>query len=207
MPQSLALRQGRDMFYGIDYTTTVNGSVIKFVHCEECEHEYVYEMARRISRSAFSVLGVHNQEAADRSHRHAETALEKSLRESCDPVPCPQCGHYQQAMVDRIRKTRLKWMKTAALYLMALAPMVVIFTLIGSERNRKHLVKGTQLAPSIAVIGGYLSLIPILLIGRRHLNRVHDPNSQNVHDRIALGRMRAVSKVQYMQTYPSRGQR
>jgi hypothetical protein len=98
------------MFYGVDWTVTRSGSVLKFVRCEQCNHEYAYWMHRKIQHSSFSVLGLDNRGAANRADREAQTRLQRSLSNYCDPVPCPECGHYQSEMIDRVRRTRAMWL-------------------------------------------------------------------------------------------------
>jgi hypothetical protein len=116
------------MFYGIDWTVTRSGSVLKFVRCEQCNHDYAYWMHRKIEHSSFSVLGLDNRGASGRAGNEAATRLRQSLLNSCDPVPCPECGHFQDAMVLRSRRIRLVWLWNIAIALIPLsvfAPVAV----------------------------------------------------------------------------------
>src|SRR5438445_532876 len=88
-------------FYSV---RTKTGSVAKFVTCEGCGYEYVYILSRKSIGKALSIYALHNQEASNRSQRNADLHLQRLLAKSCDPVPCPQCGWYQESMVRRARK-------------------------------------------------------------------------------------------------------
>lgn len=191
------------MYWGDDYTTTREGLAVKGVCCEKCGYEYVYLMSRSVSRSGFSFLGLENDVAIAASEHRSEIALENSLRNGCDSVPCPECGHYQEAMVRRIRRIRLQWMKTTAAYLALLGPMCVLTALVSdhwehppllSEFDRLSIVWAMSAALAAAITG--------LLLTRYCLNYFYDPNAEDLELRQEQGRIRAISKVEFIRRYP-----
>src|SRR5262245_28452231 len=48
---------------GVDYTSTVTGSVLKQVRCEQCNLEYLYEMTRSARGEGTSLLFLDNEGA------------------------------------------------------------------------------------------------------------------------------------------------
>ncbi len=186
------------MFLGLDFTTTASGTVIKFVECEECRDGYAYRMARQIKASEFSPFALDNRRAAQGSHRSATERLRAALAKSCDPIPCPHCGWYQEAMVLRLRRIRFKW-ATQLCILLFLAPLFLVL-LLASLIGAKHVLPESYFGPLAGGIAGTAwGLIPLLLAGRYLLNRRYDPNRKPVENRIALGRNLALSEIQYLQ--------
>ena len=183
------------VFIGVDYTTTKHGSIAKFVRCEVCSHEYVYILSRKSTGKALSVLGLHNQEAANRSQSNADSHLREVLEKGCDPVPCPQCGWYQPPMVRRVRQLRLRWMKDVAFVLAALMIVIGFLFLYG----RMKVVPNEE---------GLLAYFGVVLLGclvcgavyatRFMLNANYNPNDEDVEKRLALGRERATSKSEFL---------
>jgi hypothetical protein len=180
------------MFLGIDYTTTASGAVLKFVQCEDCGKGYAYWMSRRIRASQFSPLALTNRGSAEGARTKAEDRLRESLKNSCDPVPCPHCGKYQEAMVLRLRRIRFKWVTKFCIGLFLASLWIVLF-LAGL-----HMVPEEHLGEAIAVIlVATWGPIPILLLGRYLLNRKYDPSRSPVETRLKLGDRLALSDREY----------
>jgi hypothetical protein len=81
---------------GVRYTSTAAGEAPKFVTCKKCDHEYGYWMRRTGSSSSTSWFLVGRDAAQTRSGGAAEAEVARRLRTEHDPVPCPECGHYQK---------------------------------------------------------------------------------------------------------------
>ncbi len=174
------------MFFGIDYTTTAAGTVLRFVRCEECAGAYAYRMTRKVTASQFSPYALNNRGASEGSQTEAADRLDAALANSCDPVPCPHCGRYQKAMVLRLRRIRFKWFTKLSILLL-LAPLFLNLVL-AVVFVQHHLVPEEVAGPlALAIAGTCWGLIPLLLGGRYVLNRRYDPNLKPVENRIALG--------------------
>jgi hypothetical protein len=184
------------MYLGTDYTATASGSVVKIVCCEACDHEYAYGMSRRISSSTFSVLGLDGNDAAASSQQDARQRLRRALKKGCDPVPCPQCGWYQKAMILRLRKIRLRWVTNLVLALI-LSPIFI--TPIAALIFLREIF--FVLTADFVMWGS----VPLLLLGRYLLNKSYDPNRASVESRIALGRKLAFSEEEYFRYVEEEG--
>ena len=95
---------------GMDYTSTVEGSVIKHVTCEQCQLPYVYVATRRASGRGSSLLFMDNSGAQERAQDRAGAALKKLLDQAVEPVPCLGCGWMQQDMVREARQRFHRWL-------------------------------------------------------------------------------------------------
>jgi len=91
---------------GASYTSTASGSIVKPVQCVRCGGEYVYIMERKVTGGGFSFLYVDNDGAARRAAAAARQNLQTRLKDDCDLVACPDCGHYQPQMIRKIRGRR-----------------------------------------------------------------------------------------------------
>jgi hypothetical protein len=98
------------LYFGRTYTAAISGTAIKEVRCEECSETYFYKMVRRGEGQGTSPYYLNNAGAERRAQKGAQTQLEKLLRKGVDPVPCPDCGWFQENMVREVRRRRLRWM-------------------------------------------------------------------------------------------------
>ncbi len=179
------------MYLGNDYTATAAGSVIKLVRCEQCSHEYGYKMSRKVSGRAFSALGLNNQNASDAATNLANRRLRRAIARSCDPVPCPSCGWYQEEMLARLRRTRFKWVDTLAI-------LLFMFPIFATMIEGCYFVNNENalLCFGVTFAVGW-SFIPLVLFGRRWLNGIIDPNARAAAARIDLGRQLALSPKRF----------
>lgn len=178
------------MFLGTDWTATRAASVVKFVRCEQCNHDYAYRMRRQIESSSFSVLGLDNSAAASRAAEDAERRVLRVLENSCDPVPCPECGLYQAAMVPRSRRIRLVWLWKFGITLIPLSIPAAIFPI--------KLFPPESKASAAGLICGSVLLVSLTIILARYWsNRRYDPNGKPVTRRIELGKRLVLSRKEY----------
>lgn len=94
------------VYYSKTYRHAMSRAVLKDVSCERCKCAYRYELIRRVERTSSGLFS-----SASSAEKNASKALEKALRKGVDPVPCPDCGWFQQPMVHEYRRRRLKWLK------------------------------------------------------------------------------------------------
>lgn len=77
---------------------TVKGAALRGITCERCGCQYLYRLTREITRRSRTPA----PEAPDPA-RAARKVLKRELKWGIDPVPCPDCGYLQRAMVRRIK--------------------------------------------------------------------------------------------------------
>jgi hypothetical protein len=159
------------------------GSIIKFLRCEQCGKAYAYEMLRGADGETF---------------RSANMRLRSKLERSCDPVPCPDCGWYQQEMVHRLRMKHLAWLQliAQALVLISIAVLVVLMSiavdLLENPGERRsdiwYLLPWVGWVVTLAAAGA-------LFILRKVLCDEYDPNDESVEVRKRQGRARALGRI------------
>ena len=181
------------------YTTTMHGSALKFVPCENCSTEYVYVLERDGVGAGTSMYLLNNEGAADHAKSGAEETLKCVLANDFDPVPCPACGHYQRFMFPKLPETTGMWVHV----------FLVLFILIGCFNAAiavywlgAYLVRPNDDAFTNGVVAGSV-LLPVCLIGlglslvQRSKIRNFDPNAGDPQARIALSRSRAVTRTEF----------
>ncbi|MFO0598506.1 MAG: hypothetical protein U0228_24585 [Myxococcaceae bacterium] len=94
------------MYVGKRYTATVEGSVWKAVTCENCRLQWAYKLVRKAEGTGRSPYFLDNDGAADRASAEARQELQKKLENDVDAVSCPQCHHYQAAMLSEAKYDR-----------------------------------------------------------------------------------------------------
>ena len=179
------------MYLGNTYTATAAGSVLKLVHCEQCNHEFGYKMSRKAAGDAFSTLGLSNQRAADAAETQAGKRLQRKLAKSCDPVPCPECGLYQPEMVARLRVVRFKWLDNPVFGLI-LSPIFMSIFLGGYFARQEQPILWFGVLFGVA-----WGLALAIGLTRTWLNRVIDPNASPANKRIALGKRLSMTKAEF----------
>jgi hypothetical protein len=121
--------------YAMRYSTRLGAQVPKLVTCEECGLEYVYLMKRTAEGEGTSLLFVDNAGAQNRAAQEAHEALIYKLQTSCDAVPCPACGHYQEHMIPRARYHHNRWMLKAGLALVPFAAIGMLVAMVLPPRG------------------------------------------------------------------------
>jgi hypothetical protein len=180
---------------GIDYTSTMSGAVLKFVRCEHCGTEYVYQLERTATGEGTSFLFSDNKGASARAASRAEDALRRKLERGVDLVPCPACGWYQQNMLPRARREHRRWMlNTGACLTIGLIPVALIGGLISAGQV------GTPAIPWPVILAGLVVLAALgigLMVGKFILARGYDPNSQDVETSKQLSQERAMLRDEF----------
>jgi hypothetical protein len=183
--------------YAQSYNVSATGSVVKLVECESCKGEYVYKLTRQGEGSGTSMLFLDNEGAQGRAEQEARQLLLERLLTSCDPVPCPFCGWYQQNMVDRMRRHHQGWMITVGFLAGFAAFVCCLVAAFFTTRNdaANYVAQSVVFWLLTAVLG---IAAPALIWGKHYLARIYDPNQQDVEKRKELGRYRAMSKADFM---------
>jgi hypothetical protein len=170
---------------------TEKGSAVKAVVCENCNYYYAYRLSREAVGDSTGFL-VPDYETAQ---QRASDKLRELLERGCDPVPCPECGWYQQNMVTRARQLKYRPLLIIGVVLIIIV-MVLSFPVIICTFNEGP--KGPTLRSGI----GYFVLLLIwevalatsagCLAARFLLPCFFNPNKADVESRIQLGRSRAI---------------
>ena len=191
--------------YALDYTATVSGQIPKFVTCEKCTMEYVYLMQRSAQGEGTSFLFLNNAGAQDRAQAEAEAALFRKLQKSCDLVPCPSCGWYQNDMVLRSRKLLHRWITPVLWFITPGAIVVLLLALVSTAA----IIKNPKNVPLQMVIwswpGALLLTFAVIasLRWRRKRRACYDINQEEIESRKQLGQKLAMSKQRFLQVMQS----
>src|SRR5437763_12084439 len=81
------------------------GFVWKHNRCERCQSEYFYRLDR-VGKGNHTSYGGDQFAAQQAADWAARANLDRMLQNDADPVPCPDCGWYQQPMVRAMRDRR-----------------------------------------------------------------------------------------------------
>jgi hypothetical protein len=83
---------------GAKNVAAVQGAVWKFVSCAHCQERFAYLLELEATGEDHDLLFLDSEGSAERAQIQAE---QNFLRKSCNvvlPVPCPNCGFYQDDM-------------------------------------------------------------------------------------------------------------
>jgi hypothetical protein len=181
-----------------EYTATVNGRVLKLVPCEYCTTEYVYVLERESKGTARCPYSVLSEDGQARLVSCAEESLQQYLANDFDPVPCPVCGNYQRFMFPKLMQAGCLSMVATAVVLLAGGLSVVGVMLQAVDYlDRPSDQALWRLAGAFAVLAVIGLIGAGLWATRRAQVRKFDPNAKNKQARIALGRSRAVTRVEF----------
>ena len=139
-----------------------------------------------------------SQKMRERAQASAEALLEKRLGRECEPVPCPDCGHYQRHMLDRAARLRFGWLAKTGLYLLLLSvPFGVVTVVIHAIANQRP-APGQELVATIfaSLFGACLAAGVLLPLGRVYCGWRYDPNGLDVDLRLRIGRDLAVKPAE-----------
>lgn len=89
--------------YGEKYTISATGAKWKLVLCKNCGCEYVYMVKTTASGTAENLLWLNKQGAIQKAEERASKNLNKRLDKLKKEYPCPNCGHYQPEMIQRMK--------------------------------------------------------------------------------------------------------
>jgi hypothetical protein len=173
-------------------------STLKSVVCQHCCHRYAYRMERTASGMAFSPPLFGGDAAEARAAADSVKAVQRTLEDECDAVPCPQCGAYQPNMVEVLRNQHNSFLRGLAAGVLLLAgPLFAVFAArIG-------------VAVGVFALSATASMSISLFALRQHLARRYDPNAAiEVDRRKAYGRSRVADAWRHYGTKshnPERG--
>ncbi len=182
-----------------EFTTTMQGRVLKAVSCENCSTEYVYLMERESSGVGTSMYMLDNEGAEGHSQSAAADTLKSVLENDFDPVPCPVCGHYQRFIFPKMREMKGMWELAIKLVVILIGS---IATVVGTRDSIAYLRRpNDDDLKNMAIAWSVLLLMCLVGLGLWIVNRFKvrhfNPNAQDQQSRIAIGRNRAVTRAEF----------
>lgn len=162
-----------------DLATFADGRRVD-VACERCGCRFRYRLVRRATGRRVSLGGAsEGADGAAAASRAAAAKVAARLTRETDPVPCPDCGHYQAEMVRDVRRRYARSMLPLACFVPAVVAVLGPLALVG-------LPGGGWWPPARADLGGWLLLVtlaagivlpPVLVpLARRAIASTIDPN-------------------------------
>jgi len=161
-------------------TVEVVATMVKEVICEKCQTRYAYSLKRKEFGSGTSLYGVDNAGAQARAVDAAHANLQNALDNAIEMVPCPNCGLYQSAMVEFLKKSHLKWLYLVAGFLFVCGFVVLV---------RAFMLGNMALVPASV---GCFAVAAGVVIFRLWSAAGFDPNTGDPADRIQLGKSLAL---------------
>src|SRR5262245_3345573 len=158
---------------GVNRVASTRGSVLKCISCQRCRMQYAYEMDLEAEGEDFDLLFVDPYGSVDRARQKAWENLQRKGGNIVLPVPCPNCGTYQDDMVRGLKDSAsINWLQIIGAVLLIGPFLPMIF--------------GFRLAWLVAILGAAVGLA--LLVRGYALAFGYDPNAGDPEPRRALGR-------------------
>jgi hypothetical protein len=89
---------------GAKYVAAVQGAAWKFVSCAHCQQRYAYLLELEATGEVHDLLFLDGEGSAERARAQAEQNLLQKSRNVVLPVPCPNCGFYQDDMSRKLKE-------------------------------------------------------------------------------------------------------
>lgn len=89
---------------GTTHVSRVRGAVWKLVSCERCIQRYAYLLELEATGEDRDLLFLDGKGSAERARAQAEQNLLRKSRNCVLPVPCPNCGFYQDEMARQLKE-------------------------------------------------------------------------------------------------------
>jgi hypothetical protein len=162
---------------GTKHIATVQGAVWKVVSCAHCQQGYAYLLELEATGENHDLFFLDGQGSAERARAKAEDNLLCKSRNVVVPVPCPNCGCYQNDMVRKLKdEVPINALHVAGVVVAALSLVPLAFS-----------------APYTWVLTLVLAVAGLGLVGTGYVVAFRfDPNGGDPEQRKALGRRHAV---------------
>lgn len=89
---------------GTKHVAAVQGAVWKFVSCAHCQQRYAYLLELEATGEDHDPLFMDGAGSAERARAKAEQNLVQKSRNVVLPIPCPNCGSYQDDMLRQLKE-------------------------------------------------------------------------------------------------------
>ena len=162
---------------GVTRVAAVQGAVWKFVSCARCHERYAYLLELEATGEDHDLLFLDGEGSAQRARAQAEQNLAQKGRNVVLPVPCPNCGLYQDDMARMLKdegSINSLQIAGAVIALLSLVPLALGI-------------------PYIWVLTVVLAVTGLALLAWGYVLAFRfDPNAGDPEPRKALGRRHAV---------------
>jgi len=162
---------------GAKHIAAVQGAVWKFVSCAQCQQRYAYLLQLEATGEDHDLLFLDGEGSAERARAKAEQNLVQKSHNVVLPVPCPNCGFYQDDMSRRLKEgASINSLQIAGVVIAGLSLIPLAFGI-----------------PYIWVVTIVLVVAGLALLAWGYVVAFcFDPNAGDPEPRKALGRKHAV---------------
>jgi hypothetical protein len=162
---------------GAKHVAAVQGAVWKFVSCAHCQQRYAYLLELEATGEDHDLLFLDGEGSAERARALAEQNLLQKSRNVVLPVPCPNCGFYQDDMSRKLKNEEsINSLQIAGVVLGVLSFVPLAFGI-----------------PYIWILTIVLAVAGLALLAYGYVVAFRfDPNAGDPEARKALGRRHAV---------------
>ncbi|WP_254507833.1 hypothetical protein [Anatilimnocola floriformis] len=87
----------------VRHVVRVKGEMLKLITCEHCQTEFGFVVQLEASGEEHDII-MADAGGAKRATKRAEQNLLKKGNNEVHPIPCPQCGAYQEDMVKLLKE-------------------------------------------------------------------------------------------------------
>ena len=114
------------MFFSVWQNTKadLSAETWKELTCANCGQVFVYHLGRVASARATRLIGTDAEPAMNAAARRAADRAEAILASATDPVPCPQCGMYQDDMVRALRRPKGRILLILGVFVLLLSAII-----------------------------------------------------------------------------------
>jgi hypothetical protein len=162
---------------GVSRVARVRGAVWKRVSCAHCQQDYAFLLELEATGEDHDLLFLDAKGSAERARARAEQNLAQKGRNVVIPVPCPNCGSYQDDMARLMKDER----------------SVNRLQIVGLVIAVLSLIQLTLGIPYIWILTVVLAAIGLALVIWGYVLAFRfDPNTGDPEPRKALGRAHAV---------------
>jgi len=162
---------------GTKHIAHAHGAIWRCIQCTNCEQGYAFQLELQATGEDFDLLFLNSEGSAERAQAKAEENLDQKSRNVVLPVPCPQCGFYQEEMSQQLKDdATINSRQVAGLVLTASSVLPLMFG------TRQFWI----LTAMLATVG--LTMITVGIVQSFRF----DPNDGDPEPRKALGQRYAV---------------
>ncbi len=162
---------------GVRRVATARGAVWKVHACENCRQQFAFLLELQATGEDHDLLFLDRDGSSKRAQEQAEENLLKKSQICVVPVPCPNCGFYQEAMSRKLKEDA--WTNRTQF----IGGLIVLLSLVPLAFNIEYI---WLLSIVLAVFGLLLLAYGYVLAYR------FDPNAGDPEPRKSLGRLRTV---------------